>query len=95
MTGDHTVLVVDDEQEITDTYSELLDDRYTVEVSNSGEQDGQASGTRSPASGIVLICARLLRPRVKRARFAVSMGDCGTVRRCSDRRPGRDAPYSP
>src|SRR6056297_3338369 len=38
MTGDHTVLVVDDEQEITDTYSELLDDRYTVEVSNSGEQ---------------------------------------------------------
>jgi CheY-like chemotaxis protein len=38
MTGDHTVLVVDDEQEITETYSELLDDRYTVEVANSGEQ---------------------------------------------------------
>lgn len=38
MTGDHTVLVVDDEQEITETYSKLLDDRYTVEVANSGEQ---------------------------------------------------------
>ena len=56
MTGDHTVLVVDDEQAITDTYSELLDDRYTVEVSNSGEQ---ALATLSEGIDVVLLDRRM------------------------------------
>ena len=56
MTGDHTVLVVDDEQAITDTYSELLDDRYTVEVANSGEQ---ALATLSEGIDVVLLDRRM------------------------------------
>jgi len=38
MTDDQTVLVVDDEQAITDTYREILAERYTVEVAQSGER---------------------------------------------------------
>jgi len=56
MTGDHTVLVVDDEQEITETYSELLDDRYTVELANSGEQ---ALAILSGETDVVLLDRRM------------------------------------
>lgn len=56
MTGDHTVLVVDDEQVITDTYREILVDEYTVEVANSGEQ---ALGILGPEIDVVLLDRRM------------------------------------
>lgn len=56
MADDPTVLIVDDEADITETYSEFLSESYTVDVAHSGEA---ALESLTPAVDVVLLDRRM------------------------------------
>jgi DNA-binding NtrC family response regulator len=56
MTEDATVLIVDDEEDVADTYAGALGDRYDITTTHSGEQALEAVG---PATDIVLLDRRM------------------------------------
>lgn len=56
MADDPTVLIVDDEPDITETYSEFLSESYTVDVAHSGEA---ALESLTPAVDVVLLDRRM------------------------------------
>ena len=56
MTEDATVLIVDDEQEVADTYAGALEDRHDVATTYSGEE---ALETIDPATDIVMLDRRM------------------------------------